>query len=286
MKFFVLNDQPERREGLKALLRQIDRRAKIAEAKDWRQAAPALKRERYDLFVIDWQLRWMDTADLMRLLRENSSLPAAVLVDEAMRKVVDSFLQAGALGIIPRSLDPRLILRIFELVLLGGCYIPACALDPALPNSIQMLASRTRLANELKQHSYADAVQLSPRQHQIMRLVHMGNTNKLIARALDISEGTVKIRLAAVFKLLGAANRAAAVAIYNGWQFNKLEVLNSEAKAIASKPVYGMRSPIPLRQHKLTQANYSLLVAEQTPVQYYPSDEQPALLQEQPDDDN
>src|SRR5260364_66066 len=58
VKCFVLNDQSERREGLKALLRQIDRRAKFSEAKDWRQIHFTLKRDLPDLLVIDWQHHW------------------------------------------------------------------------------------------------------------------------------------------------------------------------------------------------------------------------------------
>ena len=44
MRFSVLNSEAERRDGLKALLRQIDRQARFSEAKDWRQASRALKR--------------------------------------------------------------------------------------------------------------------------------------------------------------------------------------------------------------------------------------------------
>jgi DNA-binding NarL/FixJ family response regulator len=280
VKFFVLNDQPERREGLKALLRQIDRRAKISGARDWRQTACALKREPYDLFIVDWQLRWMNAADLRQLLREHPLLPVAILIDNAMRQTVDLLLGAGALGIVPRNLDPRLILRIFELVLLGGRYIPACALDPELPNAMRTLARRAQLASELKSHTCTGAGSLSPRQHQIMRLVHMGSTNKLIARALGISEGTVKIHLATIFKLLGAANRAAAVAIYNGWQFNKLEVLTNESKTFALQSERGKTS-IPLKPCKPPQLpaplSYPLLMAAQPPAYYHPDKD--AMLQ-------
>ncbi len=83
VKCFVLNDQSERREGLKALLRQIDRRAKFSEAKDWRQTHFTLKRDMPDLLLIDWQHHWMSTADLSPLLREYPALPVAVLTDDA-----------------------------------------------------------------------------------------------------------------------------------------------------------------------------------------------------------
>lgn len=55
----------------------------------------------------------------------------------------------------------------------------------------------------------------------------MGSTNKMIAKTLGISEGTVKIHLASIFQQLGATNRAAAVPIYNGVQSSHLEILRS-----------------------------------------------------------
>ncbi len=273
MKCFVLNDQSERREGLKALLRQIDRRAKFSEAKDWRQIHFTLKRDMPDLMVIDWQHHWMKTAHLSPLLREYPALPVAVLTDDATRPAVDALLDAGVLGVIPRSLEPRLILRALELVLLGGHYVPACVLNPAFLKMVRLPEQRARFADELERHPDADQVQLSPRQHQIMRLVHMGNTNKMIARSLNISEGTVKIHLASVFRLLGATNRAAAVALYNGWQFNKLAVLRNEAQPFTPKPVPGMRSPVPLKPKKTvpnpaSSNMYAQLIAAQPPALY------------------
>ena len=58
---------------------------------------------------------------------------------------------------------------------------------------------------------------LSPRQQDIMRLVHRGWTNKMIARELGVAEGTVKVHLSVIFRALGVHNRSAAIAVINGW---------------------------------------------------------------------
>ncbi|MBN3803650.1 response regulator transcription factor [Paraburkholderia sp. Ac-20336] len=58
---------------------------------------------------------------------------------------------------------------------------------------------------------------LSPRQQDIMRLVHRGWTNKMIARDLGVAEGTVKVHLSVIFRALGVHNRATAIAVINGW---------------------------------------------------------------------
>jgi DNA-binding NarL/FixJ family response regulator len=226
--FYVMNDQPERREGLKALLRQIHRQSRMSDVSDWAELERLLGRGLPDLLVIDWQMSAM-TLDALRAVREaHTALAIAVLTDEGGAETVGPLVRAGALGVIPRDLEPRLIVRAFEIVLLGGYYVPVRALGPDMqPGSPEAPAlagrplSRSERADRAARlaayqqggRRFARAGLLSPRQQQIMRLVHLGNTNKTIARALNISEGTVKIHLAAVFHLLGAANRAAAVAL-------------------------------------------------------------------------
>lgn len=69
----------------------------------------------------------------------------------------------------------------------------------------------------------------------------------MIAKTLGISEGTVKIHLASIFQQLGATNRAAAVAIYNGVQASHLEILRSEEEPPA-RAVSGQPGIIPLRR--------------------------------------
>ncbi|MGH8779168.1 LuxR C-terminal-related transcriptional regulator [Paraburkholderia sp.] len=243
MRFSVLNSDAERRDGLKALLRQIDRQARFVEAQDWRQADHALQRHRFDLFVIDWQ-DWMRLADIRELLVAHPGQPVAILTDHASPASARALFDEGVLGVVPRATDPRLIVHAFEIVLLGAHYVPpgAFALStppvdttPRQPDDMPTVPRRPRFINRL-----------SPRQQQIMRCVHMGSTNKMIARTLGISEGTVKIHLASIFQQLGAPNRAAAVAIYNGWLAAQLEVLRNQLQQ-TPRPALGEAGPIPLR---------------------------------------
>jgi DNA-binding NarL/FixJ family response regulator len=242
MKFTIVNSEAERREGLKALLRHIDRRARFNEAKDWRQAASAILRLDPDMIVIDWHDA-MRMVDLRTLLNAFPKIPAAVIVDEASTAQVRQLLDAGALGVVPRNLDPTLIVRALEMVLLGGHYVPARALVPALEPVF--VPRRDVEPKEFRKGSKRFNT-LSLRQQQIMRCVRMGSTNKIIAKTLGISEGTVKIHLGSIFQQLGAPNRAAAVAIYNGWQNGYLEVLKREADA-SPRPALGDAGPLPLR---------------------------------------
>jgi DNA-binding NarL/FixJ family response regulator len=249
MRFAVLSSEAERRDGLKALLRQIDRQARFCEARDWAQASRALRRLPADLLVVDWQ-DTMRLVEVRALLAEHQGPRVAAFVDDASPSRVRPLFDAGVHGVIPRATIPRLIVRLLELVLAGGHYAPHGAFlsdaqeasgAPGMPppSSVRELAVQTPRHRRL-------APVLSPRQEQIMRCVHMGSTNKMIARTLGISEGTVKIHLASIFQQLGAPNRAAAVAIYNGWLLPQLQVLRPEGES-APKPMPGQAGPVPLR---------------------------------------
>jgi DNA-binding NarL/FixJ family response regulator len=250
MRFAVLSSAAERRDGLKALLRQIDRQARFCEARDWMQSSRILRRLPADLLAVDWH-EGMRAADACPLLAEHKSMPVAVFVDDASPASIRPLVAAGVHGVIPRLTKPQLIVRLLELVLAGGHYAPygAFVFDPQAGSTVPA-APPPPPVHELAEPAPRRrrlAPVLSPRQEQIMRCVHMGSTNKMIARTLGISEGTVKIHLASIFQQLGAPNRAAAVAIYNGWLTPQLEVLRPEGEG-STKPTLGKPGPVPLRQ--------------------------------------
>lgn len=255
MRFSILNSDAERRDGLKVLLRQIDRLARFNEAQDWRQVERTLKRQWPDLLVIDWE-DWMSVADTRHLLSHYPDLRIAVLTDQISPIHVRALMDEGVLGVVSRETDPCLIVRAFEMVLLGGHYVPpgALALNPPLPPDIAIrpFDEKTPPPRRGKLSSV-----LSPRQEQIMRCVHMGSTNKMIARTLGISEGTVKIHLTSIFQQLGAPNRAAAVALYNGWLSNHLQVLRNGGDGMA-RPIMGQSNVVPLRRRLRRRFHYPL----------------------------
>lgn len=255
MRFVVLNPDAERREGLKALLRQIDRRARFNDAPDWRSAERTMHRFTPNLIVIDWHAG-IRPGELRHFVSRHRTLPVAILIDNGepppmVRRLIDE----GARGIIRRTTDSILIVKFLELILLGGDHLPADVLGPFAPWPLppRRNAKGAALARKVR-----PKVHLSPRQEQILRCVHMGNTNKMIARALGISEGTVKVHLTSIFQQLGAPNRAAAVAIYNGLLSNQLQVLRAQC-ARAPKPKHGEHGPIPLRAREDSGYAYSLL---------------------------
>ncbi|WP_250465105.1 response regulator transcription factor [Caballeronia sp. GAFFF2] len=260
MKITIMGADGERRAGLKTLLRRIARHAQFNEVIDWRQAGVALRQARSSLIVVDWEPH-LRAGDLQTLLEEARGIPTAVVVDRPTVAQVYMLMGIGAMGVIPRTLDPVLIVRALDMVLIGGHCVPPDVIDPAL--SQESLIIRTPLSAAIRRR-LRHLPALSPRQQQIMRCVHMGSTNKMIAKTLGISEGTVKIHLASIFQQLGATNRAAAVAIYNGVQTAHLEILRSSECEAPERAVPGQANVVPLRRRRalypsLTESDASSL---------------------------
>lgn len=260
MRFAVFNPDAERREGLKALLRQIDRRARFNDAPDWRSAERAMQRFTPNMLVIDWH-EGILPGELRHFVNRHRTLPIAVLVDRTdPPHRVRALLEEGVRGIIRRTTDSILIVKLLELILLGGDHLPADIFGPLYcpPGPWPVPPRRNaRGATTQRKSKGTRKIDLSPRQEQILRCVHMGGTNKMIARALGISEGTVKVHLASIFQQLGAPNRAAAVAIYNGLLSSQLQVLRTRRES-APKPAYGEHGQVPLRKRSKSTFRYPL----------------------------
>ena len=100
----------------------------------------------------------------------------------------------------------KVMLQAIRLVLAGGAYLP--------PQLMHLLDAGTEAAaTTASDVAHDDGVAcLSPRQREVFALLARGLSNKMIARQLGITEGTVKSHVATIFDLLKVHNRVSAVA--------------------------------------------------------------------------
>ncbi|MFC0396930.1 response regulator transcription factor [Paraburkholderia rhizosphaerae] len=231
MKFLVADDHELIRQGVKGLLRGLDPAAQFDEADSWETlAALARPDANHDLAIVDLHMPGMTgAASLESLLNANPALPVVVLSAEESPDEMRKVLAAGALGFVPKRQPASVMLKAIELVLSGGAYVPMEALS--LLGAREAVAAEASSAGApasaepepiarveaLQPHQRHLLENLSPRQQEIMRLVHRGWTNKMIARDLGVAEGTVKVHLSVIFRALGVHNRATAIAVINGW---------------------------------------------------------------------
>ncbi|RKE39344.1 LuxR family two component transcriptional regulator [Paraburkholderia sp. BL23I1N1] len=250
MKFLVADDHELIRQGVKGLLRGLDPDAQFDEAESWETLAAAARPDAdHDLAIVDLHMPGMSGASSLELLlKANPALPVVVLSAEESPDEMRAVLAAGALGFVPKRQPASVMLKAIELVLSGGAYVPMEALSLLGSRETQTSSSaRAEAAAELaaqgatggaahastqggtaltepimqiqalQPHQQHLLENLSPRQQDIMRLVHRGWTNKMIARELGVAEGTVKVHLSVIFRALGVHNRSTAIAVINGW---------------------------------------------------------------------
>ena len=106
-----------------------------------------------------------------------------------------------------RNLSITDLVAALRTVFEGGIYVPASLADVPLDSS--MSATEEPAGTPPSEQSAAE-VPLTPRQRDVLDLLTQGKTNKEIAIALGLGEGTVKIHMAAIFRFFGVNNRAAA----------------------------------------------------------------------------
>ena len=197
MHVLIADDHPMVRDALARLVRQLDPQARVDEAGDFQTLVERIEQEPPDLLLLDLNMPGMDCLAGLRRLRQRfpslSTLVASALDDPVTIRAV---LATGASGFVSKADPPQTLLGALRLVAGGGVYVSA-----------RMLADFRNGAPPVG----ADPSGLTPRQRDVLDLLLLGQPNKQIARTLGLSEGTVKIHIAAILRALQARNRTEAV---------------------------------------------------------------------------
>lgn len=114
-------------------------------------------------------------------------------------------LAAGAMGCCSPELDTEQVRRILTIVDEGGVWIS----NAALPQLLQRLRSKSAAAAPVQDVSVSANTlpELTQREREIARMVASGDSNKVIARKLNITDRTVKAHLTTVFQKLNVRDR-------------------------------------------------------------------------------
>lgn len=191
---------------MRFLLRSLDAGLEMDEASNAAQALELVATRSYDLVLLDLKMPGLNGMDALAALRAAvPGTPLVVLSAEDDPAVVRAAIEGGAMGFIPKSSTPEVLIQALRLVLAQGVYLPPAVLErvttsPArAPSSAPIGPSDAMLPG------------LTPRQMDVLRCVIRGKPNKVIARELEVSEATVKAHLSAVFLALSAHNRTEAV---------------------------------------------------------------------------
>jgi two-component system, NarL family, nitrate/nitrite response regulator NarL len=206
MKLLVVDDHALFREGLRALLANISPGVEISEASSVEGAIQECQATAFRMVLLDLGLSNSEGLDTLRSFTAAvPAVPVIVLSGSDEPSHIRTAIDLGAVGYIPKTHTSELMIAALQFVLAGGIYLPPKLLDEE-PRAGG--ASATAL----------DAVsaafnRMSPRQMEVAKLLLQGNSNKVIARRLNLSEGTIKAHVSAIFQVIGAKSRVEAVVI-------------------------------------------------------------------------
>lgn len=201
----IVDDHQIVRDGIKLLLEHRCGLSRVHEAASYEEAVTAIENGvTPDLVTLDMRMPGLGGLEAFESMRE--ALPQArfVIVSGIEdRNDVLAALGAGAHGYIPKSVSADEMARAFSDVLEGRIYAPSVLAAKVEAPRAPSTAAAPRTNAELA---------LTQRQSEVFEHLLHGKSTKEIARALNLAEGTVKIHLAVIYRVLGVHSRAEAIA--------------------------------------------------------------------------
>lgn len=209
LRVLLIDDHTLFRVGLEGLLahRNIEVIASIGEGREGLQCAEDLKP---DVVLLDMRMPDINGIGVLKKLRETGfQNPVVILTTSTDERDLVESLRNGAQGYLLKDMEPdALVLALRDIV--SGKTVVAPDLAPVLAKVVQGDGTLP------EEDSPFD--ELTPREGEILSLLAEGQSNKVIARNLGISDGTVKLHVKAILRKLGVHSRveAAVMAVQRG----------------------------------------------------------------------
>ncbi|WP_395343858.1 response regulator [Ningiella sp. W23] len=194
IKVLIADDHPALRLGIAALIDDETDMSVIAQAENAKRAVALYRENKPDVVIMDLQLPDMDGEQaISQILAEDPHAKIIVLTTYGGEDTVKRTINAGARGFMLKD-----------------------AASSRIIDGIRHVFNGNRLLEGNIAELYADAMQqtdLTEREMEILRTIAQGNSNKVIAYKLNISEATVKNHVANILQKLEAKDRTDAIMI-------------------------------------------------------------------------
>lgn len=184
-RILLIDDHAMFRSGLNMVLSTAISDVQIFEAGSLNEAI-ANTPDNMDIILLDIQLNGLNGLEGLPLIKRKwPQVPILMLSSHDEAETITQALARGASGFVSKSETAEKIIEAINQLLLGQL--------PAPP--VSLIAQRS----------------LTPRQFEVLELLHQGLSNKLIARKLGLSNNTVRRHVQDILEFFGVANRTEAV---------------------------------------------------------------------------
>ena len=202
-RILLVDDHEVVRLGLRSLLERHPQFEIIGEAASAREALEQVANNHPDVVVMD--IRLPGTSGIEACEEITNRFPETrvlMLTSYAEDEMLFSAIRAGASGYVLKQIDGEELVRALEAVARGEAL-----LDPAVTQRVFQEVRRA-----VKEEEASAFAHLSQQEKHVLLLVSEGKTNREIAKALFLGEGTVRNYVSSILSKLGVSNRAEAAA--------------------------------------------------------------------------
>ncbi|MFD9220955.1 response regulator [Streptomyces sp. NPDC060064] len=198
IRVMLVDDHQVVRRGLRTFLEIQDDIEVVGEAADGAEGVAGAEELKPDVVLMDVKMPGMDGIDALRKLRELSN-PAKVLIVTSFteQRTVVPALRAGASGYVYKDVDPEALARAIRSVHAGHVL-----LQPEVAGAL--------LSQDDPSNGTGRGSTLTEREREVLGLIADGRSNREIARALVLSEKTVKTHVSNILMKLDLADRTQA----------------------------------------------------------------------------
>ena len=203
IKVMLVDDQNLVRKGVRSLLELSDEIEVVAESPDGADAIERIPEIQPDVVLLDMRMPGKNGLDVLKELGSRDELPATIILttfdDDDL---VLAGIKAGARGYLLKDVSLDDLTGAIKQVAEGQSVV-----KPAVTQ--RLLKGLENVSNEFSSLDRPDP--LTERETEILRLMAGGYSNKEIANALDVAEGTVKNHVSNILSKMGVRDRTRAV---------------------------------------------------------------------------
>jgi two-component system, NarL family, response regulator LiaR len=201
IRVLIADDHKIVRQGLRFLLESEPGIEVAGEAADGVAALAAIRALRPDVVLLDLLMPGLDGLGVLAALNEEKAaehraVAVLVLTSSADDQHLVQAIRAGALSFLPKTAGVDQVIDAVRAAARG--------------ESVLQPAATARLLRELRQGSDDPLARLTPRETDVLKAIAQGRSNREIARALALSEETVKSHVSSILAKLGLADRTQA----------------------------------------------------------------------------
>jgi len=213
VRVLLIDDHALVRKGLEALLqsRGVEIAASVGSGQEGLEKARKLKP---DIILLDMKMPGMTGPETLQALRaSNIETPVLMLTMSREEHDLAEALRSGAQGYLLKDMEPDDLVPALNSAMTGDNVVAK-----ELIGSLTRIVQGKTTDQELSSEEPEGLSNLTPRESEILVHIAEGQSNKVIARELDITDGTVKLHVKAILRKLGVHSRveAAVIAVESG----------------------------------------------------------------------